>query len=264
MQNKTKGTSSNLRSKTQPASNGMRFIPVRTRRVMPPKDDLYAVLDDSLPRLHEGDIVFITSNVLAIHQGRCIKIEKGINKRKLVLQEAERYVENRTPYWDFILTIKDATLIPSAGIDESNGNGYYILWPKNTNKLLKEIRGYLKGKFKIKKLALVATDSHAVPLRWGISGISTGFYGMEPLWDRRGAPDIFGRKLEYTKVNVPDALAATAVLLMGEAGERTPVAILRGAQGVQFTDKSTWHKITIRLEKDIYAPLRRKLKIKKH
>ena len=148
MQNKTKGTSSNLRSKTQPASNGMRFIPVRTRRVMPPKDDLYAVLDDSLPRLHEGDIVFITSKVLAIHQGRCIKIEKGINKRKLVLQEAERYVENRTPYWDFILTIKDATLIPSAGIDESNGNGYYILWPEKPFEISEKLHNFLKKKHK--------------------------------------------------------------------------------------------------------------------
>ena len=241
----------------------MKFIPVKTRKILPPKDDLYAVLDASLPKLREGDVVFITSKVLAIHQGRCTKIGKGVNKKNLIKSEADAFIEDKNSYWDFILTIKDSTLIPSAGIDESNGNGYYILWPKNTNKLLKEIRDYLKKKFKIKKLALVATDSHAVPLRWGVSGISTGFYGMEPLWDRRGASDVFGRKLEYTKVNVPDALAATAVLLMGEAGERTPVVILRGAQRIQFTNKSTWHKITIRPEKDIYAPLLRKLKVKK-
>lgn len=242
----------------------MEFIPVRTRKIFPPKDDLYAALHASLPKLREGDIVFITSKVLAIHQGRCIKIEKGVDKRKLILREADAFKENRTPYWDFILTVKDSTLIPSAGIDESNGNGYYILWPKRTNVLLKEIRAYLKKKYKLKKLAVVATDSHCVPLRWGVSGISIGFYGLEPLLDRRGAADVFGKKLQYTQVNVPDALAATAVLLMGEAGERTPVVILRDVKGIKFTDKSTWHKITVSTKKDLFAPLLRNLKIKRH
>jgi len=236
-------------------SNGMRFIPVRTRKLLPPKDDVYSVLDESLPRLCEGDIVFITSKILAIHQGRCVKIGKNIDKRKLVLREADRYVENRAQYWDFILTIKDSTLIPSSGIDESNGNGYYILWPKRTNAFLKEIRAYLKKKYKLKNLAVVATDSHAVPLRWGISGISTGFYGLEPLRDKRGARDIFGRKLKYTRINIPDALAAMAVFIMGEAGERTPIIILRGMKGIQFTDKSTWHKVAIPPRKDLYAPI---------
>src|SRR3989344_225562 len=233
----------------------MEFIPVKTRRILPQKDDVYGVLDESLPRLREGDIVFITSKVLAIHQGRSVKIEKGVDKKALVKREADAFIEDKKAYWDFILTVKDSTLIPSSGIDESNGNGYYILWPKNTNKLLKEIRAHFKKKYKLKKLALVATDSHTVPLRWGVSGISTGFYGLEPLIDRRGAKDVFGRKLEYTQVNVPDAIAATAVLLMGEAGERTPIVVLRGMKGIRFIDKPTWHKVTIPPKKDIYAPI---------
>jgi dihydrofolate synthase / folylpolyglutamate synthase len=48
--------------------------------------------------------------------------------------------------------MKDNTLIPSAGIDESNANGYYILRPKNIQKMTKEIWQYLKKKCKIKKL----------------------------------------------------------------------------------------------------------------
>ncbi len=236
----------------------MRFISVRTRKLLPPKDDIYSVFRESLPRLREGDIVFITSKILAIHQGRSVKIGKNVNKRKLVLGEADAYVENRAPHWDFILTIKDSTLIPSSGVDESNGNGYYILWPRRTNSLLKEIRAYLKKKYKLKNLAVVATDSHTVPLRWGVSGISTGFYGLEPLRDQRGARDIFGRKLKYTRVNVPDALAAMAVLTMGEAGERTPIVILRGMRGIQFTDRPTWHKVTIPPRKDLYAPILKK------
>ena len=241
----------------------MQFLPVRTRKILPPKDDLYAVLDASLPRLREGDIVFITSKILAIHQGRCVKIEKGVDKKALIKREADAFIEDKNAYWDFILTVKDSTLIPSSGIDESNGNGYYILWPKKTNALLKEIRAYLKKKYRVKKLALVATDSHTVPLRWGVSGISTGFYGLEPLKDMRGARDVFGRRLEYTQTNVVDPLAAVAVSIMGEGNERVPVVILRGAKNIQFTNKPTWRKITIPPKKDIYAPLLKTLKGKR-
>ena len=241
----------------------MKFIPIKTRRILPPKDDLYAVLDASLPKLREGDVVFITSKVLAIHQGRCMKIGKGVNKKNLIKSEADAFIEDKNSYWDFILTVKDSTLIPSAGIDESNGDGYYILWPKRTSVLLKEICVYLKKRHRLKKLALVATDSHTVPLRWGVSGISTGFYGLEPLRDQRGAKDVFGRKLEYTQVNIPDSLAAVAVLLMGEAGERTPIVILRDMKGVRFTNKPTWRKITIPPKKDIYAPLLKNMCVKK-
>jgi len=105
--------------------------------------------------------------VLAIHQGRSVKIEKGVDKKALVKREADAFVEDKNAYWDFILTVKDSTLIPSSGIDESNGNGYYILWPKRTNALLKEIRAYLKKKFGLKKLAVVATDSQTRSRRDG-------------------------------------------------------------------------------------------------
>ncbi len=44
----------------------------------------------------------------------------------------------------------------------------------------------------------VHPDSHIIPLRHGTLGISIGFYGMEPLYDYRGKPDIFGRLLVFS------------------------------------------------------------------
>ena len=40
---------------------------------------------------------------------------------------------------------------------------------------------------------------------------------------------MFGRTLQATVVAIADALAAFAVLAMGEGAEGTPVAVLRGA-----------------------------------
>lgn len=233
----------------------MKFIKIRTRAILPPKDNVYKIMDASLPKLRKGDVLLITSKILAIHQGRCIKIEPGVNKFELIKKEAEKYITSRKPAGTFMLTIKEYTLIPTSGIDESNGNGYYILWPKNPTLLAKKICLYLRKKFKIKKLAVIITDSHTVPLRYGVTGISIGFFGLEPLQSYIGKKDIFGRKLKATKVNVVDALATSAVLLMGEGREQIPMIIIRDANFVKFTNRTTHKKLVIPQSKDIYGPL---------
>jgi F420-0:gamma-glutamyl ligase len=185
-----------------------------------------------------------------------VKVGKNVSKDKLIMQEAEAYIPpSQVPNGEMFLTIKEYILVPVAGIDESNGNGYYILWPKQSSKLAKEICGYLKQKHHIKKLAVIVTDSHTTPLRYGVTGISLGFFGLEPLYDYRGKPDIFGRKLKFTKSNIVDALSALAVLAMGEGKEQTPMAIIRGANFVQFTNRDTYKKLVIPPTLDIYSPL---------
>ncbi len=233
----------------------MQFIKVKTRKLLPPKDNIYKALDEHLPKLKEGDVVFITSKILAIHQGRTVKVGE-IDKKKLIYSEAEKIAEGPTYKGQkFFLTIKDYTLIPSAGIDESNGNGYYILWPENCQKLLKEIWLYLKKKYKLKNLGVVSTDSHTTPLRWGVTGISTGFFGFKPLKDMRGEKDIFGRKLKATQVNLVDGYSSAAVVLMGEGSEQVPIVILREAKNLQFTSKDTYKDLVIEPKDDIYRSL---------
>ncbi|MGA2908677.1 MAG: coenzyme F420-0:L-glutamate ligase [Terracidiphilus sp.] len=239
----------------------MRFIPVTTRPVLPPKDDIYSVLSESLPRLIEGDVLFITSKVIAIHQGRCIAIDSGVAKSRLVKKEADRYALSHLRSWkDLYLTIKGHTLIANAGIDESNANGYYVLWPKRPSPFAKEICNFLKRRYNLEKFAVIVTDSHIVPLRQGTLGISIGFFGMEPTYDYRGTPDIFGRLLKHTKKNIVDALSAMAVLLMGEGDERTPILILRDAKFITFTTKETYRKSVVALKNDLYSPFWRNFK----
>lgn len=236
----------------------MRFIKVKTRPFLPPKDNIYNLFDQYLPRLHEGDILIITSKILGIHQGRCVKIKEGTieEKDKLIMKEAEWYVRrDEVPDKHAILTIQENTLVSSAGMDESNGNGYYLLWPKNQKKLIREIWQYLKKKFKIKNLGIIVIDSHLIPLRTGTVGISTGFTGFEPLIDYRGKEDIFGRKMEVTQANIVDSLAAMAGLLMGESNARTPLLVIRGLKFVRFTDKNTYSKLLYPRHKDIFLPL---------
>lgn len=233
----------------------MQFLPIKTRKFLPPKDNVLEELEKQLPKLKNGDILFVTSKILAIHQGRTAPINKT-QKKKLIFQEADSIIPGpKFKGQRFFLTIKDHTLIANSGIDESNGNSHYILWPKHTQKLLKEIWSDLKARYKLKKFGVVTTDSRLSPLRTGVTGTSIGFFGFEPVNDRRGMPDIFGRKLKVTQINIVDAMSAMAVLLMGEGKEQTPAIILRGAPFIKFTGKNTYKKFVINPAKDIYAPL---------
>lgn len=232
----------------------MQLIPIKTRILYPPKDNLYAALDESLPKLQEGDVVCITSKVLAIHQGRCV-LTSSITKEKLVEQEASSYLPGSRLVQKYLaLSVKENILIPNAGIDDSKKSGYYILWPTNSEMLLKRIWGRLRKKYAVSNLAVIATDTHSVPMRYGFSGIAIGMFGMEPFRSYKGTHDIFGNPIQ-TKANLVDPLAAMAVYAMGEGDEQTPVLIIRGLKGLLFVTTPTYKNLIVPPELDIYAPL---------
>ena len=234
----------------------MEIIAVKTRSMVPPQDDIYSLIDEFCPRLVNRDVLIIASKIVAIHQGRCLLKSKVKNKDDLIEKEADVFIPRKQcPKERAILTIKKNTLLPSAGIDESNANDYYILWPTKPDQEAKKICLYLKKKFSLKKLAVIIADSHCVPLRTGTIGISIGFYGFEPLKDYRGKKDIFNRTLKITQANLADALAAAGVLMMGEGNEKKPLAIVRGLNFLKFTRQETGKKLAISAKKDIFYPL---------
>jgi len=162
-----------------------------------------------------------------------------------------------------MLTIKENILIPTSGIDESNANGYYILWPEKPFKAAKEIYNFLKEEYKLKKFGVIITDSHTTPLRTGIIGIGLAHYGFNPLRDYRGKEDIFGRKLKMSQTNIVDSLSAAAVYEMGEGAEQTPIAVIEGAGKIEFEEKDYSKALEININEDIYSPLLKSAKWQK-
>jgi len=231
----------------------MKITPIKTRPFLPPKDDIFDLLDQSINQLQEGDILFITSKVVAIHQGLCEKIEEVPNKDDLIKQEAQYSIDrSKCPGGYVVLTIKDGFLIPTSGIDESNSNGYYVLFPKDSSKIAKEICEYLKQKFKIQNLAVVITDSTSRPLKKGVTGFATGFYGLKPLKSYIGQKDIFGREIKMSQLSIVDSLSSIAVMYMGEGDECTPFLKISNCSKVEFTQEETFKDYQIPLEDDIY------------
>lgn len=230
----------------------MEFLPIKTCILYPPQDDIYSLFDDSFPPLQDWDVLFITSKIVAIHQWRCVSIVEN-NKDELIKSEAQSYLKNEK-IWLY-LTITNNILIPSAGIDESNSDGYYILFPQNLDSEVKKLANFLKEKYQIQKLWIVITDSTSQILKLGVVGTALYSYGFHPLIDRRGSKDLFGKELAITRVNVVESLSAMAVFLMGESSEQTPMLIARWVPHIQFSDSAQFQESLIEPQNDLYAPL---------
>lgn len=226
---------------------------IKTRNFMPPKDDLWALLSASIKFLKEDSVVCVTSKIVAIAEGRCIKSE-NITKDELAIKEADKYIpREQSPEGLIMHTIKNNLLVASAGVDESNGDGYFILWPEDPFESAKKIWEFLKEKHQVKNLGVIITDSRLIPLRRGVVGIAIGYYGFNPLKDYRGLKDIFGREFKMETSNIPDSLASAAVLEMGEGAESQPLVVIEDIQEIEFTPNVT-EDLSIDEKEDMFYP----------
>ncbi len=240
---------------------------IKTRALIPPKDDLLSVIKESIFDLKEKSIIIVTSKVVSIWEGNCVKISAVKNKENLVKKEADLFIDKKIISKEagyVMLTIKNNILIPTSGIDESNANGYYILWPKKPFASAKKIYDFIKKTYGLKAFGVIISDSHTTPLRTGIMGIGISYYGFNPLRDYRGKKDIFGRKLKMSQTNIVDSLSAAAVYEMGEGAEQTPIAIIEDPGNIKFTSKNfKKDSLRISIDKDIYSPFLKSVKWKK-
>lgn len=234
----------------------MQFIPVKTKIFLPPQDDLFVELETCIPQLHEGDVVLVSSKVVAINEGRCVPIDQG-NKSVLVKAEADYIIE--TDYRPQPLTIKNNTFLGAAGIDESNGNGYLILLPEDCFVSAQKIYEFLSTKYGLKNIGVIVTDSRSLPLRYGATGVALGWWGIAPLQDHIGSNDLFGRAFKYERSNIVDGIAAAANLVSGETNECMPIVIARGIPNLVFKDGNTKDELFSPLADDTFRILYRNL-----
>ena len=232
----------------------MNLTAIKTRRLEPPQDDLFAVLDEVLPELHQNDVLVIASKVVAIHEGRAVAEKDDATKKRLIEEESDHIIRTTTPNgWD--LTVKNNMVTFAGGIDESNAGVYLLLLPENPTQSAWNIREYLCKKYGLTNLGIIITDSTALPYRQGVIALSIGHAGFMPVEDKIGVPDLFGRAFNYTYINVVDSLAVAAAFVMGETNESTPLCLLREIPHITFTDKDHSADLLTRPDNDVFYPL---------
>lgn len=227
--------------------------PIKTR-VFKEGENLFEFITSYFKKLPEKSVVVVTSKIAALSERRTAVIQDIQTKEKLIRAESEFAIPTKYVW----LTIKDGIVMASAGIDESNGNGKLILLPKDSFKTASFLREKLRQKYKVKELGVLITDSRTMPLRAGIIGVALGYAGFHGIKDYRGAPDIFGRKFKFSRVDIADSLAASAVLTMGEGKEQRPLAFIKNPP-VKFCDKIRRKELHIDIRDDMYRPLFLKL-----
>lgn len=237
----------------------MRLTTVKTDLVTSQSHDLLVLLDKSLPtELGENTIVCITAKVVSLCEGRTVPVGQ-VDKDSLIKAESQYYTERSLSEHNISFTITGNTLIPTAGIDESNADGNYILWPTNPQLTANKIRVYLVNKYKLTNVGVIITDSTSRPMQRGTTGVCIAHSGFLALNNYVGKPDLFNREIKVQCSNVAQGLAAAAVAMMGEGTEQTPIVIIDDATNVDFTgtDPSAIElaEIRVSIDDDLYRPL---------
>jgi len=246
------------------------IIPIRVPLIAKGTDVARLILESAQAlgvAFEDEDIIAVADKVLAVSQGRVVdftKVEPSARARRLaekydlepgfvelVLEEADAVYGGVSRA---LLTLKHGVFVANAGIDHKNiPRNHASLWPKDPNMTAKALRASLQD-LTHKRLGVLLVDSHVTPLRLGTIGLALGVAGFEPVKDCRGMPDLYGKPLLITRINLADSLAAIANLAMGETDERIPVVVIRGAS-VKVTDSYDPLSVRIAVENDLYSTI---------
>src|SRR5439155_10784757 len=98
---------------------------------------------------------------------RLVEPVEGTDKEELIARESDYFLEAKHSKYNHHFSIVGNTIVGAAGIDTSNADGNYVLWPADPQKSANEIRQYLTDRFKIMNTGVIITDSISIPLRRG-------------------------------------------------------------------------------------------------
>ena len=220
-----------------------------------PGDDLAALIIAAIaanslavnsPAPKTQDIVVVAQKVVSKAEGRIVALESvtpsrralelagitGKDPRQIELVLAESSEVLRAKKNVIVVAHRLGLVMANAGIDRSNveqdeGSESVLLLPLDPDASAARLKARLDQHYGV-ALGVVITDSIGRAWRLGTTGHAIGAAGVPSIIDQRGQPDMNGRALEVTETAFADAVAAAAVLMMGEAAEGTPAAIVSG------------------------------------
>ncbi len=236
----------------------MNITAIKTRLVRAGECTIEQIIAESIREIPEDSVLAVSSKIVALCQNRVVD-KTSVTKNELIKQQADYYTPDGFNKYGFNFSIVNNTFIPSAGIDESNVENAYVLWPENPQKAANEIHTFLVQKFGVKRVGVIITDSTCMPpMRAGTIGVMLAHSGFVAVKQLVGTPDLFGRKFEVSKSAIGGGLAASANVVMGEGAEQTPLALISDVPFVTFqTRNPTMKEIEttyISPEIDLYAP----------
>jgi coenzyme F420-0:L-glutamate ligase/coenzyme F420-1:gamma-L-glutamate ligase len=216
--------------------------------------------------LQEKDIIVITHVAVSKAEGNIINLDTISPSRKaeeiaqqtgkdpalveVILRESKDIV--RIGQNSIITETKIGVVCANAGVDRSNvsGDRNVVPLPKDPNASAQSIRQEIK-RLTGANVAVIVSDTHGRPFRIGEINVAVGVAGIKPIRDRRGEKDLFGFVLRVKQTAVADELSSAAELVIGQANEGIPAAIIRG-YNYQTTESASATELTRPKEKDLF------------
>lgn len=225
----------------------IKIIPILNLPIIKETDDLGSLIckaaDEQGTPLQDGDILVVTHVIVSRAEGNVINLDdvtpsefakslaSDYNRDpaliEVVLRESKSIV--RMGEGHIIAETKHGFICANAGVDKSNvpGERNVALLPKNPDASAKRIRQRIR-ELTGNDVAVIISDTHGRALRRGEINIAIGIAGMKPIRDRRNETDLFGYTLRIKQTAVADELCSAAELVIGQADEGVPAAIIRG------------------------------------
>jgi coenzyme F420-0:L-glutamate ligase/coenzyme F420-1:gamma-L-glutamate ligase len=233
-------------------------------------DDLAKLICDATEKqktpLQDKDIIVITHVAVSKAEGNVINLDEVVPSKRaeeiaqktrkdpalveVILRETKEII--RIGQNSIITETKSGIICANAGVDRSNvaGNRNVVPLPKNPNASAQIIRQEIK-RLAGANVAVIVSDTHGRPFRMGEINVAIGVAGIKPIRDRRGEKDLFGYVLRVKQTNIADELASSAELVIGQANEGVPVALIRG-YNYQTSENSSAKELTRPKEKDFF------------
>ena len=203
-------------------------------------DNLPSIICENI-ELQDMDIVIVASTVVAKAEGEIFRLE-DITPGKTALEIAARngrdarFIQAVVSRSREVLVEKPFMLVTTlaghtcvnAGVDESNIEEGFLLYPPENPDASASRLGQELEKLSGKMISVIVTDTNGRAFKIGQTGAAIGIYKIKPVKRWIGEKDLFGKVLEITEEAVADELAGTANLLMGEGAGGVPVVVIRG------------------------------------
>ena len=199
-------------------------------------------LEDEKLQIEENDIIVIAHTIISRAEGNQFfipsispspiaeiiarKTGKDPSLVELILKEASKILKVQN---NIIITkTKHGWICANSAVDQSNAQpNCAIILPDNSDRSAEEIGKIISENYK-KDVSILISDTHGRALRRGAINIAVGSHNFSVIDDAIGREDIYGYKLKATIIALADEVCSAAELVMGQAGEMTPVVLVRG------------------------------------
>jgi coenzyme F420-0:L-glutamate ligase/coenzyme F420-1:gamma-L-glutamate ligase len=227
--------------------NQVQVIAVEGLPLIKRGDDLAKLICEAARKQHtpiqDGDTLVVTHVAVSKAEGNVVNLDKVKPRKKardvaeitgkepelveVILQESNEIVRMRKGV--LITESKQGFVSANSGVDRSNIEGIRNVapLPKDPDLSASKIRAGIK-ELTGRNVAVIVSDTHGRPFRMGEVNVAVGLSGLKPIRDRRGEKDLFGYVLRIKQTAIADELASAAELVIGQADEGIPVAIIRG------------------------------------